>query len=431
MKVTKEKLPKSKIKLIIEVEPDEVQPFLETAAKEESKKHPVKGFRPGQVPFDVMRSAIGDHHLIETALQKLVPKTYVDALLDDKEVEAIGRPEIEAKEAEIGKNWVYEATVTILPETKLGDYKTIKEEKKKIAVEQKEVDAELEELRKMRASYVAVQRPAQKGDHLEVDINVSADNVPLEDGNARKQSIVLGDSHLFPEFETKIVGAKEGETREFPIKFPADHHQKDLQNKAVDFKVKILTVQEQILPELNDVFAQGMGKFANLEELKTKIKENLALEKESKERQRVQQALLEQVVGKTTFLEIPDLLVESEIDKMVAELEEGIVQMGLTMEQYLTQIKKTREQMREGLTEQAHKRIKSGLTLREIAKVEKIEVSDDEVQKEVTKFLQRFPSAEEAKKQVDLEALTDITVGTLRNKKVFEILEKWADTSTK
>jgi trigger factor len=283
----------------------------------------------------------------------------------------------------------------------------------------------------MRASYVAVQRPAQKGDHLEVDINVSADNVPLEDGNARKQSIVLGDSHLFPEFETKIVGAKEGETREFPIKFPADHHQKDLQNKAVDFKVKILTVQEQILPELNDVFAQGMGKFANLEELKTKIKENLALEKESKERQRVQQALLEQVVGKTTFLEIPDLLVESEIDKMVAELEEGIVQMGLTMEQYLTQIKKTREQMREGLTEQAHKRIKSGLTLREIAKVEKIEVSDDEVQKEVTKFLQRFPSAEEAKKQVDLEALTDITVGTLRNKKVFEILEKWADTSTK
>ncbi|MDO8512863.1 MAG: trigger factor [bacterium] len=426
MKVTKEKLPKSKIKLIIEIEPDEVQPFLDVAAKEESKKHPVKGFRPGQVPFDVMRSAIGDHHLVETALQKLVPKTYVDALLEDKEIEAIGRPEIEAKEVEIGKNWVYEATVSMLPDIKLGEYKSVKETKKQMTVEDKEVDTEIEELRKMRASYVTVQRVAEKGDRVDIDINVSADGVPLEDGNARKQSVILGDSHLFPEFEVQIIGAKEGETKEFPIKFPADHPQKDLQNKTVDFKIKVLTVQQQNLPEINDNFAQGMGKFANIDELKVKIKENILLEKEYKETQRLQQALLEQVVEKTTFEEIPELLVENELDKMVSEMEEGITQIGLTMEQYLLQIKKTQEQMRDGLKEQAMKRIKSGLTLRSIAKIENIEVSDDEVQKEMIKFLQRFPSAEEAKKQVDIEALTEITVGTLRNKKVFELLEKLA-----
>ena len=232
MKVTKEKLPKSKIKLIIEVEPDEVQPFLDAAAKEESKKHPVKGFRPGQVPFEVMRSAIGDHHLIETALQKLVQQTYVDALLEDKEIEAIGRPEIEAKEVEIGKTWVYEAIVSMLPEVELGDYKKVKAEKNKFSVEDKEVATEIEELRKMRASYITVPRPAEKGDRVDIDINVSADGVPLEDGNARKQSVILGDSHLFPEFEAQILGAKEGEIKEFPIKFPADHPQKDLQNKT-------------------------------------------------------------------------------------------------------------------------------------------------------------------------------------------------------
>lgn len=429
MKVTKEKLPKSKIKLIIEVEPDEVQPFLDAAAKEESKKHPVKGFRPGQVPFDVMRSAIGDHHLVETAIQKLVPKTYVDALLEDKEIEAIGRPEIEAKEVEIGKNWTYEATVSILPDVELGDYKKAKEEKKKFTVDDKEVDTEIEELRKMRASYITVPRAAEKGDRVDIDINVSADKVPLEDGNARKQSVILGDSHLFPEFEAQIIGSKEGESKEFPIKFPEDHPQKDLQNKTVDFKIKVLTVQQQVLPELDDKFAQGMGKFATMDELKTKIKENIQLDKEQKEQQRVQQALLEQVVAKTTFQEIPDVLVESELDKMVAEMEEGITQMGLTMEQYLQQIKKTQEQMRDGLKEQAMKRIKSGLTLRAIAKVENIEVSDDEVQKEMVKFLQRFPSVEEAQKQVDIEALTDITMGTLRNRKVFDLLEKNAETN--
>lgn len=427
MKTTKENLPGSKVKITIEIDAEDVKPFLEQAAKEESKKHPIKGFRPGQVPFEVLRSAIGDHHIAETALQKLVPKTYVDALLEDKEIEAIGRPEIEAKEVEIGKNWIYEATVSVLPEVKLSDYKKLKEERKKIEVDQKEIETELEELRKMRASFIAVQRPAQKGDKIEMDINVSADNVPLEDGNARKQSVILGDSHLFPEFEQQIMGSKEGETKEFPLKFPADHPQKDLQNKTVDFKVKVTTVQEQILPELNDTFAQGLGKFANVDELKKQISENLRLEKEDREKQRFQQALIEQIVEKTTFNEIPQLLIDTEIDKMSAELSEGVKQMGLTMEEYLVQIKKTEAEMREGLKEQAIRRVKSGLALREIAKLEKIEVTEQEIQDEINKFLKRFPNAEEAKKRVDIDALTDITVGTLRNGKVFSLLEKFAE----
>jgi trigger factor len=426
MKVSIEKLPKSQVKLTIEVEAEDVRPFLDAAAREESKKHPIKGFRPGSVPFDVMRSAIGDEHLIETALQKLVPKTYVDALMENNEIEAIGRPEIAAKQVEIGKNWVYEAIVAVLPDMELGEYKKLKEEKKKVEVEKKEVDAEIEALRKMRASYVAVQRGAQKGDRVDIDINVSADKVPLEDGNARKQTVIMGDSHLFPEFEAQLLDTKEGDTKEFPIKFPEDHPQQDMRNRTVDFKVKVLTVQQEILPELEDKFAQGMGKFANIDELKKKIEENLKLEKEEKEKQRIQQALLDQVVEKSVFHEIPDVLVEGEIDKMLAEMEEGLSSMGLNLEQYQQQIKKTREELREGFKEQAIKRIKAGLALRAIGKIENVEVPDSEVEEEVSRFLKRFPSVEEAKKQVDIEALTDVTVGTLRNKKVFALLQKFA-----
>jgi trigger factor len=427
MKVTIEKLPKSQVKLTIEVEAADVQPFLDAATREESKKHPIKGFRPGSVPFDVMRSAIGDHHLIETALQKLVPKTYVDALMEHDEIEAIGRPEVATKEVEIGKNWIYEAMVAVLPDIELGEYKKLKEEKKSVSVDKKEVDAEIEALRKMRASYVTVPRGAQKGDRVDIDINVSADKVPLEDGNARKQTVIMGDSHLFPEFEAQLMDAKEGDLKEFPIKFPEDHPQQDMRNRTIDFKVKVLTVQEEILPELDEKFAQGMGKFSNIEELKNKIEENLKLEKEEKEKLRVQQALLDQVVEKTVFHEIPDVLVEGEIDKMLAEMEEGLSSMGLNLEQYQQQIKKSREELREGFKDQAIKRIKAGLTLRAIGKTENIEVPDSEVEEEVTRFLKRFPSVEEAKKRVDIEALTDITVGTLRNKKVFELLEKLAE----
>lgn len=426
MKVTIEKLPKSQVKLIIEVEAVDVQPFLNSAAREESKKHPLKGFRPGSVPFDVMRSAIGDEHLIETALQKLVPKTYVDTLMDNNEIEAIGRPEIAAKQVEIGKNWVYEATVAVLPDIELGEYKKLKEEKKEVTVDAKEIDAEIEALRKMRASYVAVPRGAQKGDRVDIDINVSADKVPLEDGNARKQTVIMGDSHLFPEFEAQLLEAKEGDTKEFPIKFPENHPQQDMRNRTVDFKVKVLTVQQEILPELDDKFAQGMGKFANIDELKKKIEENLKLEKEEKELQRIQQALLDQVVDKSVYHEIPDVLLEGEIDKMLAEMEEGLTSMGLNLEQYQQQIKKSREELRAGFKDQAIKRIKAGLALRAIGKTENVEVPDSEVEEEVSKFLQRFPNTEEAKKQVDIEALTDVTVGTLRNKKVFALLQKFA-----
>ena len=426
MKVSIEKLPKSQIKLIIEVDAEDVRPFLDSAAHEESKKHPIKGFRPGSVPFDVMRSAIGDEHLIETALQKIVPKTYVDALMDNNKIEAIGRPEIAVKQVEIGKNWVYEATVAVLPEMELGEYKKLKEEKKKVEVEAKEVDAEIEALRKMRASYVAVSRGAQKGDRVEIDINASTDKVPLEDGNVRKQTVILGDSHLYPEFESWLINAKEGDFKEFPVKFPEDHPQQDMRNRTVDFKVKVLTVQQEILPELDDKFAQGMGKFANVEELKKKIEENLKLEKEEKEKQRLQQALLDQVVEKSIYHEVPDVLLEGEIDKMLAEMEEGLSSMGLNLEQYQQQIKKSREELRNGFKDQAMKRIKAGLALRAIGKIENIEVSDSEVEEEVSKFLQRFPSVEEAKKRVDIEALTDVTVGTLRNKKVFALLQKFA-----
>lgn len=426
MKTTKEQLDKSRVKLTIDLEQKEVRPFLEAAAKELSEKHPVKGFRPGTVPLKVMRSAVGDERIIETALQKLVPKTYVDAILEDETLEAIGQPEISAKKVGIDEDWQYEAIVATLPEISLGSYKEVAEKRVKQEISDEEVSTELEELRKMRASYITVPRAAQKGDKIELDVQIFSGNVPLEQGSSRKQTIVLGDGQLLPDFESQITGTKEGDAKKFPITFPADHIQKDLQGKTVDFSIKILNIQQQILPELNDSFAQGLGKFSTLEELKGKLKENMLQEKEQKEKERIQQSLLNQVIKKTTFGEIPEILIKGETDKMVSELERGMTSMGLTMEQYLQQLKKTPEQLREGLNGQAIERIKAGLTLRAIGKKENIRVEDAEVEKEINQVLKHFPDTENAKKKIDLDALADVTLSSIKNRKVFDLLEKAA-----
>jgi len=426
MKVTTEKLPKSKVKLVVELEPKEVQPYLEAASKEVSKKHQIKGFRPGAVPFDVLRGAIGDAEIIEEALQKLVPKTYVDALLEREEVEAIGKPEVTVQKVGIDETWIYDAVVAVLPEVKLGDYKAIREEKKQVKVEDAEIEKELETLRKMRASFIAVPRAAQKGDRIEIDIDAKADKVPVENGSQKKQEVFLGENQLIPEFESNVIGMKEGETKSFQVTFPEKYHQQDLKGRTIDFTVTVRTVQQRILPELTDEFVKGLGKFEGVNDLKSKLIENFKTEKEEKESQRVQQSLLDQVVQKTTFAEFPEVLMESEIHKMFHELEDGVSSMGLSMDQYLQQIKKTREELEKSFEPQAEQRVKAGLALREVAKVEKVEVTSQEIEEKMNQILERIPNIEEAKKRINLDELAEVTAGTIRNSKVFELLEKFA-----
>lgn len=426
MKVTTEKLPKSKIKLIVELEPEEVQPYLQAAAKEVSQKHPIKGFRPGSVPFEVLRNALGDIEIAEEAIHKLVPKTYVDALMEKEEIEAIGKPEITVKQVEIGKNWIYEAAVAVLPEVNLGDYKKIKEEKKAVKVEDAEIEKELETIRKMRASFTAVKREAQKGDKIIIDLDAKDDEISIDNGSQKNQEIILGEGQLVPEFESNIFGMKEGETKTFDVSFPEKFHQQDLKGRTITFVVALKGVQERILPELNDEFAKGLGKFEGIADLKSKLVENFKAEKEEKERQRVQQSLLDQVVKKATFSEFPEILMESEIHKMFHELEDGVSSMGLSMDQYLLQIKKSEEDLRKSFEPQAEQRVKSGLALREVAKVEKVEVTAEEIEEKLNQILQRVPNIEEAKKKLDLDEMAEVTAGTIRNSKVFELLEKFA-----
>ncbi|TSC72101.1 MAG: trigger factor [Parcubacteria group bacterium Gr01-1014_38] len=427
MKVAVEKAPKSRVQLRVEVPPDEVQPFLERAARELSKEHAPKGFRPGAVPFEVMRSAVGDQALVERALKEFVPRTYVQVLLDHEDLEAVGQPEVKVEAVALETPWVYLATVAVIPEVQLGTYQSIRAERRAVTVDDAEVQRELERLRKLRASYLTVPRGAQNGDRVDVTVSATVEQTPLDIGSPEKHPLILGESHFVPGFEQHLLGMREGEQKTFSLAFPENHHQSQLCGKTVEFTVTMGTVQQRVLPALDDAFARGLGKFSGLQQLTEQFTKNLREEKEAREQDRFQQDLLREVVAQATYGEFPDVLVERELDTMLAELKEGIADLGLSFEVYLSQLRKSPAELKVQWQPQALTRLRAGLALRAIAKAEKIAATDAEIQEEINGVLKQFPNLEEAKKRLDLDALSDLAAGTVRNRKVFTFLEGLAN----
>lgn len=427
MNVTVEKAPNSKVQLRVEVPTDEVRPFLERAARELSKDHAPKGFRAGSVPFEVMRNSIGDQALAERALKEFIPRTYVQTLLDREDIEAIGQPEVVVETIGFDLPWVYRATVAVLPDVRLGEYRKVHGERRTVAVEDADVQREMERLQKMRASYLTVPRGAQKGDRVEVTVNATVDGTPLHVGPAEKHPLILGESHLVPGFEEQLLGAREGEKKTFSLPFPENHHQEHLRGKMATFTVTIGTIQQRVLPAADDTFAHGLGKFTSLQDLKDQLAKGLREEKEHRERERYQQELLRDVITQTTFGEFPDVLVDRELDTMLAELKEGVADLGISFEMYLSQLKKNLAELREQWKPQALTRIRAGLALRAIAKAEKITATDQEIQEEMNGVVKHFANIEEVEKRLDLDALRDLAAGTVRNRKVFSFLENLAE----
>lgn len=423
MEVAVEKLPKSQVKLRIELTAEEVRPYLERAAKTLSQEQPPKGFRPGTAPLSVMRGAVGDRAIVERTLKELVPRTYVEAVAERSDFETIGAPKVAVERAALDAPWAYCAEVAVLPDVRLGEYQGIRGTRRAVAVEEAEVNRELETLRKMRASFLSVARPARTGDLVNIDITATADGAPLDPGPQTNQPFLLGEGNLVKGFEERLVGMREGDEGRFAVPFPENHHRAELRGRRVEFHVRMRAIQRRILPALDDRFAQGLGKFATLAELKQQLKANVRSEREDREQQRYQQELLDQVMEGSTYGEFPSELLERELDLMLGELQEGVAAMRLPFDTYLAQVKKTRAELRDGLRPQALRRIRAGLTLRALSRREGVSAKPEEVEEEVNGALKAFPNAEEARERVDLDALRDMAAAAVRNRKVFALLE--------
>ncbi|MDD3487218.1 MAG: trigger factor [Candidatus Moranbacteria bacterium] len=419
------KLPKSQVELKFTVPSDEFDRFLENAAAEISKDLKIDGFRPGKAPFDVVEKKAGSEKILAHGAEKAIKKTYVDAILKGH-IEVIGEPKINISKIAKGNDFEFTATVAVMPKIELPNYRSIAksiERKNPEKAGEKEIEKELETLQKSRAKLVTVARGARKGDRVEIDFDVFVDGKIIDGGSAKNHPLTIGENYFIPGFEDNLVGMGEKDKKEFDLAFPKDYHQKDLSGKPARFKVKMKIVQEKELPKINDDFAKSLGDFENFEALKKSLSEGINLEQEKKESEKWRTETIEKIAGESK-IELPDILIDQELEKMLGEMEQNIASMGMDLETYLGNIKKSKDELVEGWKDTAEKRVRAALVLREIAAGEEIKAPAEEVEQEINKAMAYYKTIPDMEKNIDMEKLYNYIQGIILNEKVFQFLEK-------
>lgn len=427
MNVKQNKLQKSQLEIEFELTAEEFQKHSEHALDHLKKHIKVDGFRPGQAPAKIVEERVGKENLLMEAGDIAVREVYPKYVLENK-LEPIGQPEISIVKIAQGSPFIFKAKITVLPDLELPNYKEIAKKivsqsaGKEISVTDQEAQDALNYLQKARAKFSQVDRPAEKGDFVSIEYQ----SKDLENNKLMKDSFILGEGGLVEGFEENVLGMKAEEEKEVKIKFPDNSLRKDLADKEVDFKIKMTLVQKMELPEISDEFAKALGVFDTLADLKKNIKEGMTAEKEQAEKQRKRADILEKIAEKTK-LEIPEILITYEKDRLLQDLKQRITHdpsgtPKITFEEYLVSVKQTEETIKETYQKEAEKRIKNFLVLKEIGKKEDIEVSEKEVEDEVNKAL-KGQTLRQAQGEIDINQFREYTKGVIYNEKVFKKLE--------
>lgn len=418
------KLPKSQIEISISVPAAEFENFIDEAARELSKDAKIAGFRPGKAPRHIVEQEVGAEKVLAHGAERAIKKTYVDYIVKNK-IEAIGEPKITITKIAKGNDLEYKAVVAVMPEITLANYRKIAKSVPKFQIEpvnEEQIRKELETLQKSRAKFIAVSRGARTGDRMEIDFEVFVDGKSIDKGKAQNHPVTIGENHFIPGFEDNLIGMKEKDEKEFELTFPKNYHQEELAGKPARFKVKVNLVQKKELPEINDDFAKELGKFKSIEDLKKSLAEGIELEQKKKNEEKWRMEVIEKTTAESQ-IELPENLIEQEINKMMAEFEQNIAAMGLKLETYLENIKKSKSEIAKGWRETAEKRVMAALVLREIAKSEEIEIPAAEIEREMNKVMAYYKSVPDVEENIDMERLYDYTKGILTNEKVFQFLE--------
>lgn len=412
---------KSKVEILFEMPWDEFEPYLDKAIAKLGKDLTLKGFRPGKAPRDFVEREVGQGKILSEGAELTIKEKYPEFVVERK-LEVIGQPQVEVLKLAPGNPFSFKVKADVLPKLKLPDYKKIASQvgKKTVKVEEQEIEETLSFLQKSRAQFKDLERVAQKGDFVEIEYQ----SPEVENDKTYQDRFFLGKGHFIPGFEENLEGMKPGEEKEFRAVFPEDYFKKELSSKNASFKVKVKKVQSVRIPELNDSFAKDLGRFDDLEGLKKSLKQGIQQEKEVAENQRWREEVLDKI-GEGLDFEAPEILVILEQGRILDEQRQKITNdLKTNFEDYLKNIKKTEDELQQSFLKEAKVRVKKFLILREIGKIEKIEVQPQEVEGVLNEFLKNYPSVEAAKKEVDLERLKDYYEDVIYNEKVMQSLAK-------
>jgi len=393
------KLTESKLEIKVEIPASDFDEFYNKTLEELGNNLEMPGFRKGKAPKEIVEKAIDQKEILTRAAETAVKESY-SKIVSENSLEVLGNPEVEILKMALKNPFEFKINVFVMPEIKLPDYKKIASgiKRGKIEVTEKEVEDALKWLQKSRAKFSLKDGLSQKGDWVEIEY--------YQEGlSAQKDAFVLGQGKLITGFEDNLEGMKAGEEKEF-----------ELDKKKL--KAKMISVQKMELPEMTDEFVKSLGKFENITALKQSIEIGIKEEKETLETERKRKEILEKIAQKTE-IEIPDILIEEQkkrhLENMKKEVSENLK---MDFNKYLEKIKKTEKDILDSFKEISQKQVKESLTLREIENKENIEVSAEEIEKEVNNLLKNHP-----KEKVDLDGLKSYTKEIIKQEKTFQLLE--------
>lgn len=385
MSVQVENLEKNMVKLTIEVSAEELEKAIQTAYMKEKSRISIPGFRKGKVPRAMVEKMYGVEIFFEDAANTLITQEYPKAV-EESGLDIVSRPEIDVTQIEKGKPFIFTAEVAVRPEVTLGEYKGVSVTKIDTTVTEEELNEEIERERKSNARTITIEdRAIADGDTAVIDFEGFVDGVAFEGGKGENHSLVIGSHSFIDGFEEQLIGKNTGDELDVNVTFPEEYHAEELAGKPAVFKVKINEIKTEELPELDDEFAQDVSEFDTLAEYKESVEKKLVERKEAEGKRAQENEAIDKIV-EASQMEIPDVMIDSQARTMVDEFASRITQQGLSMEQYMQFSGTSVEQMLEQVQPEALKRIQSTLVLEEIAKKEDIQVSEEDIDAELTKM---------------------------------------------
>ena len=422
MEAKMEKIDVNVVKFEVKVEADKFKEALTRAYKKNVKKFNVPGFRKGKVPMYVVKKYYGVEVLLEDAVNFAIEGSYANVLKENN-VRPVDFPKVEVVQAEEGKDLIYTAEVTVYPEVELGAYKGLNVEKKTYEVTEEEVAAKLKEMQEKNARVEVKEGAIENGNIAVIDFKGFIDGVAFEGGEGHDYSLEIGSGSFIDNFEEQLVGAKAGDKVEVNVTFPENYGKEELNGKPAKFEVEVKEVKAKELPVLDDEFAKEVSEFETLEALKEDTTKKLEEANTARAEREYEEAILRAVV-ENAKMDIPAVMVEQEIDRMVQNLAQRLQYQGLTLEQYFQFTGTDAEKMREYMKENAETKVKTELVLEALQKAEKMEVLDEELKEKASEVAKLYGANDEKMVELLLQNQREALVADVMTSKVINFLKE-------
>lgn len=407
--------------LTVEVSAEQFNEALDQAFKKVVKDVQLPGFRKGRIPRGMFEQRFGVESLYQDAVDIVLPEAYSNAV-EEAGIEPVDQPEIDITQIEKGQPLHFTAKVTVKPEVKLGDYKGLEVENVDVTVTDEDVEKDLDNQRQSLAELVVKEEGAvENGDTVVIDFEGFVDGKAFEGGAAENHTLEIGSGSFIPGFEEQLIGKATGEATDVDVTFPEEYHAENVAGKPATFKVTIHEVKAKELPELDDEFAKDVDdEVETLAELKEKTKKRLEEEKQNEADAAKREALINQA-SDNAEIDVPQAMIDSELDRMLREFEQRLQQQGMTLDMYFQFSGQSEEQLKDQMKEDAAKRVQTNLVLEAIAQVEELEATDADVQEELQSMADMYNLEMDQLKQM-LGGNTDGIKDDLKFKKAIDFL---------